>query len=118
MFPVSRMQKIIKADRELPIVAKEAVFAISIATEEFIKRITSASQKQAERDKRTTVQKRHVAVVVKRADEFFFLEDVLMWEQEEPVSRLRKKAGGSVGNTSKGEFVSSSQKFSDRNEIK
>ncbi|KAI5116442.1 hypothetical protein M0805_006255 [Coniferiporia weirii] len=74
LFPVSRMQKIIKADKELPIVAKEAVFIMSIATEEFIKRIAAASQKQAEREKRATVQKKDVAVIAKKADEFFFLE--------------------------------------------
>ncbi|KAK0187887.1 hypothetical protein F5146DRAFT_732628 [Armillaria mellea] len=38
LFPVSRVQKIIKADKDIPIIAKEATFLISLATEEFIKR--------------------------------------------------------------------------------
>ena len=63
--------------------------------EEFIKRLTIAAQKQAEREKRTTVQKKDIGelylilghlhyvltcllsfagLIVKRADEFFFLE--------------------------------------------
>ncbi|PAV16876.1 histone-fold-containing [Pyrrhoderma noxium] len=74
LLPVSRVQRIIKADKELPLVAKEAVFAISIATEEFIKRITLACYRQAEREKRVTIQRKDIALVAKRADEFFFLE--------------------------------------------
>ncbi|KLO05925.1 hypothetical protein SCHPADRAFT_838704 [Schizopora paradoxa] len=73
-FPITRVQKILKADKELPIIAREAVFAISVATEEFIKQICSASQKQAEREKRTTVQKKDIVTVSKRAEEYWFLE--------------------------------------------
>ncbi|EJC97954.1 uncharacterized protein FOMMEDRAFT_114740 [Fomitiporia mediterranea MF3/22] len=92
LLPVSRVQRIIKADKELPIVAKEAVFAISIATEEFIKRIAAASQRQAERDHRTIVQRKDLAVVVERADEFFFLEDLLTWTQEEKPQATKKSS--------------------------
>ncbi|KAH8818896.1 hypothetical protein DL96DRAFT_1471061 [Flagelloscypha sp. PMI_526] len=76
ILPFSRVQKIIKADKEIPIVAKEATFLISLATEEFIKRITEASQRVASRENRMTVQHRDVATVVRRADEFLFLQGV------------------------------------------
>ncbi|KAL5482594.1 DPB3 [Sanghuangporus weigelae] len=90
LLPISRVQRIIKADKDLPVVAKEAVFAISIAAEEFIKRVTAASQRQAERENRTTVQKKDLATVASRADEFFFLEDILMWRQEDKAQTIKK----------------------------
>ena len=74
-------------------VAKEAALLISLATEEFIKRISEASYHIAHREKRVTVQQRdigtmscpsevafdssshnHKASVTRRADEFLFLE--------------------------------------------
>jgi len=75
LLPISRVQKIMKADKvcgyralhplststsfqELPMVAKEATFLISLATEEFIKRFSEASQRIAHREKRVTVQQR------------------------------------------------------------
>ncbi|KIK92504.1 hypothetical protein PAXRUDRAFT_829892 [Paxillus rubicundulus Ve08.2h10] len=63
ILPFSRVQRIIKADKDLPIVAKDATFLISLATEEFIKRLSEACQKIAERDKRTTVQQKDVGML-------------------------------------------------------
>ena len=79
--------------QELPTVAKEAAFLISLATEEFIKRLSEASHHIAHREKRVTVQQRDIgttvcsstyeylahcnsiqASVTRRADEFLFLE--------------------------------------------
>ncbi|KAN0139890.1 Histone-fold-containing protein [Lactarius tabidus] len=74
LLPISRVQKIMKADKELPMVAKEATFLISLATEEFIKRFSEASYHIAHREKRVTVQQRDIASVARRADEFLFLE--------------------------------------------
>jgi len=76
-FPVSRVQKILKADTQLPMVSKEAVFLISVATEKFIERLTQAGQRVAERQSRTTIQERDVCAVVRGAEEFTFLWDVL-----------------------------------------
>lgn len=42
--------------QDIPIIAKDATFLISLATEEFIKRLCEAAQIVAERDKRATVQ--------------------------------------------------------------
>ncbi|KAF8837924.1 hypothetical protein BDN67DRAFT_857048, partial [Paxillus ammoniavirescens] len=86
VLPFSRVQRIIKADKastgrhgtifpqDLPIVAKDATFLISLATEEFIKRLSEACHKIAEREKRTTVQQKDVAGIVRRVEEFLFLE--------------------------------------------
>ncbi|KAF8158251.1 hypothetical protein B0H34DRAFT_447521 [Crassisporium funariophilum] len=76
LFPISRVQKIIRADKEIPVMAKDATFLISLATEEFIKRLTEAGQQIAHREKRATVQHKDIATVVRKADEFLFLEGV------------------------------------------
>ncbi|KAF9219240.1 histone-fold-containing protein [Gyrodon lividus] len=91
ILPFSRVQKIIKADKDLPIVAKDATFLISLATEEFIKRLSEACQKIAEREKRTTVQQKDIASIVRRVDEFLFLEEIIGL-QEETGKRKRKAA--------------------------
>jgi len=81
--------KIIKADRDIPIVAKEAVLLISIATEEFLKRLTHASHKLAEREKRATVQQRDVASLVRRVDEFMFLDEIIGWPTLGPSTKRK-----------------------------
>ncbi|KIJ54907.1 hypothetical protein M422DRAFT_775107 [Sphaerobolus stellatus SS14] len=77
LLPTARVQKIMKADKELPSCNKEAVFLISVATEEFIKRLSQAGQQQANREKRSTVQRKDVVTAVRKSDEFVFLEEIL-----------------------------------------
>jgi hypothetical protein len=72
-------------------VSREAAFLISLATEEFIKRIVAETRKVAVRDKRSILQQKdlgivgsfplrstnkscHLATVVRRVDEFVFLD--------------------------------------------
>jgi len=49
--------------QEIPIVAKEATFLISLAAEEFIRRLCEAGQQIADREKRSTVQHRDIGQV-------------------------------------------------------
>ncbi|KAJ6512028.1 hypothetical protein C8R47DRAFT_1093188 [Mycena vitilis] len=79
LLPISKVQHIIKADKDIAIVAKEATFLICCATEEFIKRLGEASMALAEREKRTTLQYKDMATVVRKADEFLFLEEIIPW---------------------------------------
>ncbi|TFK70373.1 histone-fold-containing protein, partial [Pluteus cervinus] len=74
LLPFSRVQKVVRADKDIPMVAKEAVFLISLATEEFIRRLSQYAQRTAERERRATVQHKDIATVVRREDEFLFLE--------------------------------------------
>ncbi|KAJ4482461.1 hypothetical protein J3R30DRAFT_2177400 [Lentinula aciculospora] len=74
LLPFSRVQKIIKADKDIPMIARDATFLISLAAEEFIKRLCQAGQKAAEKERRATVQHKDLATVVRRADEFMFLD--------------------------------------------
>ncbi|KDQ09901.1 hypothetical protein BOTBODRAFT_36716 [Botryobasidium botryosum FD-172 SS1] len=77
LLPLSRVQKIVKADKELAGMSKEATYLISVATEEFIKMLAQSGHQQAAREKRTTVQYKDMAVAVKRADELMFLEEII-----------------------------------------
>ncbi|KAF7975349.1 hypothetical protein HWV62_9803 [Athelia sp. TMB] len=100
-FPVSRVQKIIKADKDLPMIAKEATFLISIAAEEFLKRFTQAAHRVAEREKRMTVQARDV-------DEFTFLNDICGYASLGDVSKPKRQPKGASapgGNAMMDRFI-------------
>ncbi|KAI0094516.1 hypothetical protein BDY19DRAFT_1044321 [Irpex rosettiformis] len=92
LFPVSRVQKILKADKDLPMVSREAVLLISLATEEFVKRLAEASHRLAVRENRLTVQRKDVASICRRADEFFFLEELIPLYEPEPAGKRKPKA--------------------------
>ncbi|KAL0578958.1 hypothetical protein V5O48_003050 [Marasmius crinis-equi] len=90
LLPFSRVQKIIKADKDIPIIARDATFLISLATEEFIKRLCQEGQRIAEREKRSTVQSKDLATIVRKADEFMFLEEILSARPPEAPKRKPK----------------------------
>ncbi|KAL6302827.1 hypothetical protein BKA93DRAFT_716649, partial [Sparassis latifolia] len=89
LLPFSRVQKILKADRELPMVQREAAFLISVAAEEFVKRITEATYRAAEREGRTAMQQKDIAALVRRVNEFTFLDDIIPWP--DPNARAARK---------------------------
>ncbi|KAJ7242816.1 hypothetical protein B0H12DRAFT_1221224 [Mycena haematopus] len=105
LLPLSKVQHIIKADKacaalqlgftlvhDIAIVAKEATFLICCATEEFIKRLGEAAMALAEREKRTTMQYKDMATVVRKADEFLFLEEIIPWMLPEAQPKRKIKA--------------------------
>ncbi|KAJ6466488.1 hypothetical protein C8R45DRAFT_756155, partial [Mycena sanguinolenta] len=92
LLPLSKVQHIIKADKDIAIVAKEATFLICCATEEFIKRFGEAAMALAEREKRTTMQYKDMATVVRKADEFLFLEEIIPWMLPEAAPKRKVKA--------------------------
>ncbi|KAF8630911.1 hypothetical protein AX17_005269 [Amanita inopinata Kibby_2008] len=120
LLPFSRVQKIIKADKDMPMVAKDATFLISLATEEFIKRLCQASQNVAVREKRATVQHRDIATVVRKADEFLFLEELIPWTAADPPPKRKfggdSRQGISAAPTLLDQFVISSKKESEKSE--
>ncbi|WWC91910.1 uncharacterized protein L201_006862 [Kwoniella dendrophila CBS 6074] len=77
IFPISRMKKIIKADKDLDNLSNEAVFMISVATEYFIKHFMEEGYTKARLEKRKTVNYKDIAAVVARSEEFDFLKDVI-----------------------------------------
>ncbi|KAK7048154.1 putative transcription factor C16C4.22 [Favolaschia claudopus] len=107
LLPISKVQHIIKADKDIAIVAREATFLICCATEEFIKRFGEAAMALAERDKRTTVQYKDMATVVRKADEFLFLEEIIPWTLPEAPAKRKVKASNAPagGATMLDQFV-------------
>ncbi|KAJ7644327.1 hypothetical protein FB45DRAFT_897544 [Roridomyces roridus] len=99
LLPISKVQHIIKADKDIAIVAKEATFLICCATEEFIKRFGEAGMAQAEKDKRTTLQYKDMATVVRKADEFLFLEEIIPWTFPEAATKRPVKSTNTIGGT-------------------
>ncbi|KAI0667603.1 hypothetical protein C8Q78DRAFT_1051706 [Trametes maxima] len=92
VLPYSRVQKILKADKDLVMVQREATFLISRATEEFIGRFAEAVQRLAERERRTTVQAKDVVATVRRAEEFAFLEELFPWSELDQGVKRKPKA--------------------------
>ncbi|KAK7464702.1 hypothetical protein VKT23_005909 [Stygiomarasmius scandens] len=91
LLPFTRVQKIVKADKDIPIMARDATFLISLATEEFIKRLTQAGQRLAEKEKRSTVQNKDLVSIVRKVDEFLFLEEIISSSESNP-KRVPKAA--------------------------
>ncbi|KAG9103418.1 hypothetical protein FRC06_010953 [Ceratobasidium sp. 370] len=90
-LPMARVQRIMKADKDLPNVTKEAVHTISVATEEFIKRLSAAAYHQASRERRTMVQYKDVALAVKRNPEMHFLEEMIPTAIPAPAALAQHK---------------------------
>ncbi|KAI1790136.1 histone-fold-containing protein [Ganoderma leucocontextum] len=85
LLPYSRVQKILKADKDLIMVQREAVFLISRAAEEFVARIAEASQAVAGRDGRATVQAKDLIACVRRGEEYVFLEEAIPFLEPKPA---------------------------------
>ncbi|KAI8986076.1 histone-fold-containing protein [Trametes punicea] len=92
LLPYSRVQKILKADKDLVMVQREATFLISRATEEFIGRLAEAAQRLAEKERRTTVQAKDIFAAVRRAEEFAFLEELFPWSELDQSAKRKPKA--------------------------
>ncbi|KAI0004516.1 hypothetical protein BJV74DRAFT_379510 [Russula compacta] len=75
LIPPTRLENILRADGESGPMSKEAQFALSIATEEFIKRFTRAGHQRASSAKRSIVSYRDMAAAV-QSSPLKFLEDV------------------------------------------
>ncbi|KAI9512414.1 hypothetical protein F5148DRAFT_901277 [Russula earlei] len=77
LLPATRLENILRADGESGPMSKEAQFALSIATEEFIKRFTRAGHERASSEKRSIVSYRDMATVAAQNSPLKFLEDVV-----------------------------------------
>lgn len=73
IFPMARLKKIVKADKDLDMMTTEAVFLVGVATEYFIKHFMEEGYTKARLEKRRIVNYRDMANVVARSDEFGFL---------------------------------------------
>ncbi|ODN95287.1 hypothetical protein L198_04678 [Cryptococcus wingfieldii CBS 7118] len=74
MFPISKVKKIVKADRDVDIMSSEAVFMCAIAAEYFIKHFMEEGYTKARLEKRKIINYKDMANVVARNEEFDFLK--------------------------------------------
>ncbi|KAL0960821.1 hypothetical protein HGRIS_005840 [Hohenbuehelia grisea] len=84
LLPFARVQKILKADEDLPPVSKEVTHMISVACEEFLRLISKAAHELTVEDERTTLLHRDLASIVRREDKFLFLKEIIPWESKRP----------------------------------
>ncbi|KAG8214490.1 hypothetical protein J3R82DRAFT_9545 [Butyriboletus roseoflavus] len=84
LLPISRVENIVQADGITTnlSMSKEASFVLSIATEEFIKRMIQAGNRQASASRRTIVNYVDMAASTQQYQEFMFLRDTI----PEPIS--------------------------------
>ncbi|EMD40002.1 hypothetical protein CERSUDRAFT_92493 [Gelatoporia subvermispora B] len=106
LLPYSRVQKVLKADEELPRIPKEVAHLISLATEEFTRRLAAATQRAAEREGRATIIHRDVAALVRRASEYLFLEEIIPWSAPQaPAQRKPKVTQPAKGSDGQGNSI-------------
>ncbi|OBZ71651.1 hypothetical protein A0H81_08329 [Grifola frondosa] len=77
LIPAPRLENILYADGSGGHMSKEAVFMLSIATEEFVRRLTEAGHRRADEDKRSVINYRDVAAVPQQQPQFAFLQDTI-----------------------------------------
>ncbi|KZV65637.1 hypothetical protein PENSPDRAFT_586614 [Peniophora sp. CONT] len=92
LLPVSRVQKIIKADK-VSTVGRESIWVISRATEEFIGRMMQGGYNNAVLDKHNTVSVNDLVKVIRREDEYSFLDEIIAPMAKEAPAR-RAPGGG------------------------
>lgn len=81
LLPPSKVENIVQPDTSI-IMSKEALFVLSVATEEFIKRMAQAGHRQAAAKRRGTVNYSDLACSTQQYQEFMFLQDTI----PEPIS--------------------------------
>ncbi|KAG7443047.1 uncharacterized protein BT62DRAFT_935366 [Guyanagaster necrorhizus] len=79
LLPGTKLENIISADGVTGSLSlsKEALFVLSIATEEFIKRLAQGGLRQANSERRSAVQYQDMAATTLQYQEFRFLQDTI-----------------------------------------
>ncbi|PVU99330.1 hypothetical protein BB559_000807 [Furculomyces boomerangus] len=77
VFPISRVKRIIKEDKNITALTTEATFLVSKAVEMFVREITANSYKICNHDKRKTIKYKDMSETVQNIDKYYFLEDII-----------------------------------------
>ncbi|KAI0720475.1 hypothetical protein C8T65DRAFT_567495 [Cerioporus squamosus] len=77
LIPQDRLDTMLQAEGAGPHMSKEAVYMLSIATEEFVKKLAEAGYQQTVSENRQHVQYRDMANVAHKRSEFKFLDDTI-----------------------------------------
>ncbi|XP_039270293.1 DNA polymerase epsilon subunit 4-like [Styela clava] len=76
-LPIARIKTLIKADQDVNIASQESVFLIAKATELFIEQLSRDVYRVTQGNKRKTIQKKDLDMVLEINDELAFLEGTL-----------------------------------------
>ncbi|WVF67292.1 hypothetical protein IAT40_002043 [Kwoniella sp. CBS 6097] len=111
LFPISRIKRIVKADKDLENMSSEAVFMVAVATEYFVKHFMEEGYTKARLEKRKTVNYKDLASVVARSEEFDFLKDVIPtpMSMSEALERRKQKLSGEENPSSNAQDTSFAQ---------
>ncbi|KAI9282670.1 histone-fold-containing protein [Sporodiniella umbellata] len=108
-FPVARIKRLIKEDKEIAMISSEATFCIAVATELFLEHFIKESHMNVKKDKRKTVFYRDMADVVQDNASFEFLSDVIPTTMTlKAAVEKRKRALAEEAPTKKQKTVSKS----------
>ncbi|PCH40132.1 hypothetical protein WOLCODRAFT_136678 [Wolfiporia cocos MD-104 SS10] len=77
LIPSARLENIMHADGVGGHMSREAMYILSVATEEFIKRLATTGEQVANVERRSVVNYRDIAFATQRSPEFAFLRDVI-----------------------------------------
>ncbi|RKP17113.1 histone-fold-containing protein [Rozella allomycis CSF55] len=77
VFPIARMKRLIKAVSDQSVVSQDAVLAISVASELFIKNFATQASTIAQSEKRKTIFYKDLVKLSRNVERFEFLTDVL-----------------------------------------
>lgn len=76
-FPLARVSRIVKADPDIQMTSKDAIWTIAVATELFIKHLTDSLIAKTKLDKKKIASYKELSAVVDTQEEFEFLQEVI-----------------------------------------
>ncbi|KAJ1984684.1 hypothetical protein H4R34_000518 [Dimargaris verticillata] len=77
VFPLSRVRRVIKEDRDISMCQSDAVVAIALAAQLFVEELAKQGQEAAQASKRKTVAYKDLAKAVSETDRLEFLSDLI-----------------------------------------
>ncbi|KAF9643919.1 hypothetical protein BDM02DRAFT_3074416, partial [Thelephora ganbajun] len=78
LLPASKLSEILKTDANNPnTLSKEAMFILTAATEEFIKRLAVAGHRESSLEQRDTIEYRHLAAATLQYEEFKIVREII-----------------------------------------
>ncbi|KAK1367308.1 Nuclear transcription factor Y subunit C-2 [Heracleum sosnowskyi] len=102
-LPLAPINRIMKADKDVKMIAKETTAVFSKACEMFILDLTSQAWINTEEEGRRTVQNKDIAAAIHKTDLYDFLEEVIprhqLNEQNLKVTNSRQHVGSSTDST-------------------
>lgn len=74
IFPLARVSRIVKVDKDIEMTSKDAIWTIAVATELFIKHLTDSAYAKARLDKKKTITFKELSSAVESQNEFYLLQ--------------------------------------------